>query len=416
MWDIYPIQKRGKKPIKPKLHKPQRKTKKRRSIWQKLFTPIKAQEASQAPRKTAADHFFRKKTVSKTRSISFWMILLAFVVALIIVLGYLFRDKLKFIKIKNIRFQPLVLTQQPAQIEITPATKNAPLTYYLTQKQEKVSVKSFESKEEKIIYTFNTSEVIHEGTASLGKNYLAYIDSEGLKLYSFQDKQSDFILSSTNISRINQVGLSPDEQYLAFTVTKDAQSKIYVYSLKERRILEDSFDATGFSFGAKDNLYFGFANSLFVYNLIKKESDKITDFSNQILGVVKTNNLIFIITGNKTSITLWQVNEKEKSAANLSNFQLTFNFKLEDFGLAKKENTLYLSFAGEIIALDLNSKTKKEHTFGVEVYRLLNYLADKDYFIALKKSSALTETSLVIFKESDIIFESPIEEKIVFLK
>jgi len=89
---------------------------------------------------------------------------------------------------------------------------------------------------------------------------------------------------------------------------------------------------------------------------------------------------------------------------------------MENFGLAKKQDTVYVSFSGEVIELNLKDKTKKEYTFAVAVFKLLNYIEEKDLFVALKKSSALEEVSLEIFKDKDIIFESPIKEKIIFLK
>jgi len=395
-------------------------------LIKKLFSPIE-EKPKILPKATPKTQTHLRKAIGtplkEKKYLNYFLPLLAFVMASILMGGYFFRENMKNLALNLINnlTNKIANPQKNIKESQTPLPKieveapKIPLAYYVVQKQEKAYLKTFNSEKEETLFSFLPQSILKEESVALGKEYFAFIDKDGLKIYHLKEKEEDLILTSTNISRITKVRISPNEKFLAFLVIKEAQPSVYLYSFREKRILEGSFTATLFTFNSKNQLLYSYGNALFLYDLDKNESLKITEFEKPVLGLFAQNNDNFIVTGEKKTITLWQLNE-EQSCTNISNLQLVFDFNIEDFGLAKKEDTLYVSLSGETLAIDLKTKTKKEYIFSVSVYKLLNYIKEKDYFVALKKTSALRETSLIIFKDKEIIFESPIEEKIIFIK
>ena len=181
MRDIYP-----KKPELPK---------KRRAENKK---PLKKGRSSLF-RKAPATPDMRTKLFFKTKSqpqlFSFRTIISAFIIALLIVLGYLFRDELKD-KLKIIRqiagekIKKLNLISElpPAEIKVEqPKEKITPLVYFAVQTNEKVDIKwagkalnneQTETKTQtsireqgKTIYSFISNTSIYDGTISISNNY-----------------------------------------------------------------------------------------------------------------------------------------------------------------------------------------------------------------------------------------------------
>lgn len=342
---------------------------------------------------------------------SWWAILWAFFAALLIVLGVIFKEK---IKLKTLDINLNLPQTQPAEIKLEVNSKPQPLAYYAVQNKNKIEIKSLsENKEEELVFSFASSS-LSENTLSLGKKYLAYIDNEGVKLYSLEQKQTDLILKSTQLSTPLKVRLSPKEEFVAFSLVSEQGSSISVYSLKERRTIE-TFSGNDFVFGSK-YLYLSAGQNLSAFDLSEKKLSKITDISEPIIAFFKTQEAVYFVSGQNQAINIWAINNQNNQANHLSSFNLALNFSETDFGWAQKDDLLLLSFAGEILELNLKTKEKKKSDLNPGVYRLLAYIKAKDHFIGLKKPSALKEYSLVIFDNKKTIFESPIEEKIVYLR
>ncbi|MCD6194662.1 hypothetical protein J7K05_00445 [bacterium] len=378
MWDITPPKKENKE-------KATLSNKKRETSWRK------------APATPDFKHF------------SWQTVIWAFFAALLIVLGIIFREKIKF---KSLDINLNLPQPQPAEINLEVENKPQPLAYYAVQNKEKVEIKKLLDKDkEETIFSFNSSS-LSDNTISLKSRYIAYIDNEGVKLYSQEQKQTDLILKATQLSTPLKVRLSDKEDFVAFSLITEKGSSISIYSLKERQTIE-TLTASDFIFGSK-HLFLAAGQDLLSFDLDKKRAEKITQLNEPIIEFFKTQKGVYFVSGQNQEINIWQINKQNK-AERLNSFRLALNFSEIDFGWAQKENTLYLSFAGEILELNLKTKEKKKSELDSTIYRLLAYLDNKKYFIGLKKPSALKEYSLVIFNKKDTVFESPIKEKILYL-
>ena len=363
-----------------------------------------------------------KSRPAKTRPMAWGLIILAFLFALFLVLIYFERDKLPFAAYYFSRIKGKIqkTLSYPSEISFTPEKPAASaLAYYARQNKDKIEVVTVDSGgQSKVFFSFIGSNLDIDSVA-ISANYIAYIDNFGLKLYSFQTKQTDLVLAGTQVAQIIRVYISPEEHYLAFFVMQDKQLKLYTYSIASAGIRDRSFIAQNMAFGSNNLLYFSDAGSFFYYNYEKNEDEvKITDFAVPILTFYKTAKNIFFVSGQKSQISLWQINESPKTAAKVTDINLTFDFTFADFGLAQDGNNLYLSLAGQTLLVDLKTKEKKDFSFNLDLYKLLNFDKDAGYFFAYKKPNGLNEYSLIIFKPdtNKPLFESSIESEIIYLK
>ncbi|MDD3774148.1 MAG: hypothetical protein PHW50_02620, partial [Patescibacteria group bacterium] len=76
------------------------------------------------------------------------------------------------------------------------------------------------------------------------------------------------------------------------------------------------------------------------------------------------------------------------------------------------------SLAGKTLIVDTKTKQKKDITLNMEIYKLLDFEEEEQLFFAFKKPAGLNEFSLIIFnlENREPLFESAIEEKIIYLK
>ncbi len=347
------------------------------------------------------------------RHFPWWAVILAFLVASAIVLGFIFKEKLK---------ERALLLQQswqqsrplrPAEIKLeVQSNKKQPLLFYAVQNQGKVEIKSLNKNfNPNTLLAFSGSS-LSEDSIDLGAEHIVYIDNEGVKLYSKAQKQTDLLLKSTQLSLPRKVALSEDK-WLAILLTREQETLVSLYSLEQQKTIQP-FPATDFVFGSQ-KLFFASQKSLYSYDVNKQTSQKITDFDQPVLRLFKTSKGIYLISGSQRSLKLWEIKENKNQANYLVSLELALDFAQSDFGWAQQENNLYLSFAGEIIKIDLKSKQKQKGELSINIYRLLGYLPQQNYFVALKKPSALKEFSLVVFNQKKILFESDLQEQIIYL-
>lgn len=352
-------------------------------------------------------------------------IIVAFLIALLIVMLYFLRDHIPYQDYLNylLKWKKNITAtlNQPVQINFLPSgeKKLTTLGYYARQKKEKMEVLAIDDEgTERVLYSFLGNELQTDSIA-LSNNYVAFIDREGLKLYSFKTKQRDLIMATTQIAKPQKVYISPNEKFVAFFVLQKNEYRLFLYSIVDNQMRERNFLADNLIFGAKSLLYFSNGVSFYAYDYIKNiDETKITDFDSGILAFYKAGDALLFVNGARKKISLWQINESSLTATKLADFNLTFDYMLDDFGVIKKENNLYVSLAGKTLIIDLKTKEKKDITLGYEFYKLLDYDKINDYFFAFKKPAGLNEFALIIFDpdEREPLFESAIEEKIIYLK
>ena len=361
-----------------------------------------------------------RRIIKKSRPVNFSLIFLAFLVALFLVLFYFMRSRIPFLAYYfQVKHNIQKSFSSPSEVSFTPEKPAADtLGFYARQNKDKIELLTVDSVgESKVIFSFIGSSIQIDSIAE-SPNYIAYIDNEGLKLYSFKTKTTDLVLASTQIAKIERVYISPEEHYLAFFVVQNKQHKLFTYKISDAAIRDRNFVADNLIFGTKNILYYSNGISFFWYDYEKNDDPgKITDFNNPTLSFYKTADSLFFVTGKGPAIDLWQINESTRTANEITNINLTFDYSPADFGLAKKDNNLYLSLAGQTLLVDLTTKEKKDFSFNLTLYKLLSYNKNFDCFYAFKKPNGLDEYSLIIFKSDaqSSIFESSIESKIIYL-
>ncbi|MCD6422003.1 hypothetical protein J7L13_01475 [bacterium] len=402
MWDIQPP-----KPPKPPKKRPTKKP--------KLPSPKKEDFGFEWHRAPGTPSFRRGRF--------WWYFLLAFLCASLIT-GIIYRRELfpygkrLFSQLKTFSWWhswewPSTSSEKPAQITITKKPQPKPLFYLALRQGTETQIKGFRNNELTEIYSFRQPTLNRE-TLTLGKRYLAYTDSEGVKVYDFQLKQTELILRQTDLAQPTKVLLSPKEDFLAIRVKSEENTYLYLYSFSQNQITEPAYLGEDFVFSSS-HFFFAHQNELWAVQLKDLQKTQITTFEKPVILLFRTQKRkLFLVEGESTEINLWEI-KKQLTAEKIASFSLASDFQKETFGWAQKENYLFLSFGGEVLRVNLEDKTKQEADLPLALEKLCGYLPEEGKFVALKKSSSLQEVSLVLFDEKRISWESPLAEEIVFL-
>ncbi|MDD3774246.1 MAG: hypothetical protein PHW50_03150, partial [Patescibacteria group bacterium] len=356
-------------------------------VSKKINPPIKVKKNTAFKLKSR----LKRNNFKKSKPIPWTGLVIAFLFALLIVMMYFMRDRIPYKDYLNyiLKWKSNISAtlDQPVQINFLPSGESelTTLGYYARQKKEKVEILSVDSEgQERILYSFIAND-LSDHSIALSDNYVAFIDREGLKFHSFKTKQTDLIMANTQIAKLQKVYIDPSEKFVAFFILQKNEYRLFLYSVKDNQVRERNFLADNLIFGAKSNLYFSNGQSFYLYDYVKNTDErKITDFDAPIIAFYKTNDVLLLINGARKKISLWQINELSATATKLTDFNLTFDYTLDDFGVAKKENTLYISLAGKTLIVDTKTKQKKDITLNMEIYKLLDFEEEEQLFFAFK--------------------------------
>jgi len=360
----------------------------------------------------------------RPRSISYGLAVFAFLAALFFVLIYFNRDRIPWIDyinyLKKLKHNVSRSLTNPTNLSFSPKKDDslATIAHFARQNKDRTEILAVQNNgTENIIFSF-VGNSLGNDSLSLSENYFAYIDSKGAKLYSFENKQTDLMIAGTQISIPTKVYIPKSEDYIAIFTKEKSKSRLFFYSVKSSVLQERNFYADNLVFGKKNMTYFGSDIGLYYYDFVKNAGEiKITDFDNPILNFYRQGNDLYFITGGRRQISLWQINETNLTAQKIADFNLTFDYTLADFGLAKDKDTIYISLAGQTLSVNSQTKAKQDYTFPFSLYQLLGYNADTDLFFALQRPQGLAEFSLIAFHLNDLkpTYTSSIESSIVYI-
>jgi hypothetical protein len=380
-------------------------------------------------RKRRSNQLSKGKFISvakaKKTGVSWPSFALAFLIALLVVSLYFMRAYIPFTAyfsaLLKLKTNITTTLNPPTQITFNPAsqTQLSTLGHYVRQNKDRDEVLEVMSDgSDKVIFSFLANSLPAD-SVSLTNNYLAYIDSQGVELYSFKTSTTDLILASTQIAQPTKVYIDPTEKCVAFFITQNKKSQLFTYKISDNQIRTQNFAADDLIFSNNSLLYFNSGASLYSYNYVQDSAaTKIETLTAPVLSFFKTNDSLLFVSGVRQQISLWQIDPTSSTASKLADFSLTFDYSADDFGVAQVDNNLYVSLAGETIQINLDTKEQKNYTFNLDLYKLLDYDSTSGYLFALTKPVGLDEYSLIIFKltDSTAFYESSLESQINYLK